>query len=199
MRLAFPAVRCQSAFMRSLFFFLSMLCVAVAKESPQTILESLPATLAGCSRSEYHAYEGAGLGGSVGYNAPGLVVTVYAYDLDKGDIADGIDDPVVRKAFEDANGALLLAKDAGYYSKVERQKDGLKKAAPGALVSRFHLTHAKGGKAGVEVFSETHVFGARGHVIKFRISGDLADEAKHRKILAKLIPALHEAIAKPAK
>lgn len=185
--------------MRALLLLITLLGVAAVKEPPQTILESLPATLAGCSRGEYHAYEETGLGGSVAYRKSGLLVTVYAYDLGKDEIADGVEDETVRKAFEDANAELLMAKQAGYYTKVERRKDGMKKEPPDALVSRYVIIRAKGPDSGLELFSEIHVFGARGHVIKFRISGNQTEEPQSRKILHELLPSLHKALEKPVK
>src|SRR6266446_3122701 len=123
--------------MRAFLFLLCLLGVAVAKDPPKTILESLPAELAGCLREEHHAYDSPELGGSVGYNKPGLIVTVYAYDLRRNEIADGTEGKIVQEAFASANDELFDAQRAAIYSKVERQKEGMKKQPSDALISRY--------------------------------------------------------------
>ena len=186
--------------MRVFFLLIFMLCVATAKDQPRTILESLPEDLAGCTKDKYYAYDEAGLGGSIAYKKTGLVVTVYAYDLGKDKIADGTEDPTVKQTFTQANEDIFTAQKAGYYSKVERIKDGFVKVTVGALVSRYVLTRSSKARSdGLEVFSEIHVFGARDHIIKFRISGDLKAQKELHETLQKLLPLIQKAITTPAK
>ncbi|MEI7821256.1 MAG: hypothetical protein WCK55_10090 [Verrucomicrobiota bacterium] len=86
--------------MRALFCLLMLILPLAAKESPGKVPARLPAKFAGFEKTEYHAYEPAGLGGSVSYNVPGLVLTVYAYDLGNENITDKLDDPALREAFD---------------------------------------------------------------------------------------------------
>ncbi len=185
--------------MRALLCLLMLVLPLAAKESPEEILSVLPAKIAGCEKTEYHAYEPAGLGGSVSYKVPGLVVTVYAYDLGKENITGKLDDPTVREAFDNACADLGTALKQGIYSEVTEQKPGDRRSAFGTLSAAYRVVRAKGPDAGVPLFSEIHVFGARGYIIKFRVSGEIENEKDLRKVLDELLPKIRTTLAPDVK
>ena len=181
--------------MRALLCLLMLVLPFAAKESPEEILALLPAKFAGCEKTEYHAYEPAGLGGSVSYKVPGLVVTVYAYDLGKENITGKLDDPTIREAFDKACADLGTALEQGIYSEVTEQKPEDRRSAFGTLRAVYRVVRAKGPDAGVPLFSEIHAFGAHGHIIKFRVSGEIEGEKELRKILDELLPKIRATLA----
>ena len=181
--------------MRALLCLLMLVLPLAAKEHPEEILALLPAKFAGCEKTEYHAYEPAGLGGSISYKVPGLVVTVYAYDLGKENITDKLDDPALREAFEKACAELGEALKQGMYSEVTEQNPGDRRSAFGTLKAAYRVVRSKGPDAGVPLFSETHVFGAHGHIIKFRVSGEIENEKDLRKVLGELLPKIRTTLA----
>jgi hypothetical protein len=170
-----------------------------AKDAPDAILKSLPSEIAGCERGELKDYGDARLGQSVVYQVPGLVVTVYIYDQGRPHIADGIGDSNVTKAFEMAKGDIDVATQQGYYSDVKPTNDGkaIHDGGVETLCARYRLTRMQGSDAGQRFFSEIHVLGARGYIIKLRVTGRIEDEAKFGKVLEKFVPAIVKAIKNP--
>lgn len=183
--------------MRALLFLLLLVVPLAAKETPEEILALLPKEFAGCTKGDYHQYEPAGLGGSVPYDGPGLVVTVYAYDLGKEAIAGNLDDAALQETFRQAQEDIRLAMEKGDYSEVTDLNPKEKRSAFGTLFARFRVVRTKGEMKDKPLFSEVHVFGAHGHIIKFRVSGDMAREKELGKILGKLLPEIRRVIADP--
>ncbi len=170
-----------------------------AREKPETILETLPAKLADCDRTEVHTYDEAKFGASIAYRKNGFLVTVYVYDLDQQDIGEKLDDEVLKKAFETSIAELEEAARQGLYGDLEERDNGRAKFGAGheVLRARYRLTRTKGPAAGQRAFSEIHVFGAQGYIIKLRVTGSLEDEADHSKTLEQMVPALMDKLRKP--
>jgi hypothetical protein len=185
--------------------FLILLALALAplslaaREKPETILEALPARLLGCERTEVHTYDEAKYGASIAYRKNGFLVTVYVYDLDQQDIGEKLDDPVLKTAFEASVAELQAATLQGLYTGVEERDSGTAKFGAGheVLRARFRLTRTQGAAAGQRAFSEIHIFGAQGYIIKLRVTGSLEDEAAHAKTLEQLVPVLMEKLRAP--
>lgn len=171
----------------------------MAREKPETILETLPAKMAGCDRTEVHTYDETKFGASIAYRKNGFLVTVYVYDLDQQDIGEKLDDEVLKKAFETSIAELEEAARQGFYKDLEERDSGTAKFGAGheVLRARYRLTRAKGNAAGQRAFSEIHVFGAQGYIIKLRVTGSLEDEAAHAKTLEQIVPALMDKLRKP--
>jgi hypothetical protein len=169
-----------------------------AREKPETILEALPAQLAGCERTEVHTYDEPKYGASIAYRKDGFLVTVYVYDMDEKVIGEKLDDPVLKSAFEFSIRELEEAARQGYYAGLEERDSGRAKFGPGheVLRARYRLTRTKGAAAGERAFSEIHVFGAQGYIIKLRVTGALEGEAAHAKTLEQMVPALMDKLRK---
>ena len=101
------------------------------------------------------------------------------------------------QAFKDAQADIEAAKKAGNYSEVKQLPLGDEKTSFGTLCARYHLIRARGSDKGLKMFSEVHVFGARNHIIKIRVSGDREKEEALRKTLGKMLPEICAAVRKP--
>ena len=180
---------------------LFLACTLHGKESPEAILERLPATLAGLERTEIKDYDEPELGASANYKKPGLLVTVYLYDLGVEEIGLGVTDVTVRKAFQMAVSDITEAAKQGYYSDVEEVDQGSASFGKNhrTLRSRFRLTRLKGEDAGKRFVSEIHAWGGLGHIVKLRVTGRVEEEAEHSKTLEKFVPALMDALRKMEK
>lgn len=183
--------------MRTSFTLLAFLLpfIVRAKDAPEAILKQLPQTIAGCERDEIEDYGDPRLGCSIPYRMAGLAITVYVYDQGRPQIADGITDPFITQSFEMAKKEILRALQKGSYSDVQSRSEG--KAMYGnleTLCARYYLTRAQGPDAGVKLFSEIHIFGARDHLIKLRVSGESTREAELGKVVEQFIPELMKAI-----
>jgi hypothetical protein len=181
-----------------LFLLLAFLTAGFlqAKESPKEILERLPQEIAGIRKGEIHDYGDARLGFSVAYDAPGLVITAYIYDLGQSTIADGLDDPIVKDAFAGAKREIQVAADRGAYSDVKVLGDG-RGTFHGrelTLSAKYELTRQQGRDAGLRVFSEIHIFGARNQIIKLRISGDLSKHETTGPLAEKFVEEFVKAV-----
>lgn len=166
------------------------------KEKPAEILAAMPENFADFQRTEVHKYDEPGLGASIAYRKPGLVVTVYAFDRDIDKVKDGMTDPGVTSEIKKAVAEIEAAKQAGYYSKATVVKVANEQTAFGTLQANLLLTRNRPPDEGLAAFSEIHVFGARDHIIKLRISGAEESQKEHRATLDKVLPEICSAIRK---
>jgi hypothetical protein len=180
---------------------LILACTLHGKESPKTLLERVPTTLAGLERDAIKGYDKPELGASASYKKQGLLVTVYLYDLGVEDIGDGVSDATVRKAFQLAVSDITEAVKQGYYSDVEEVDEGSANFGKNrrTLRSRFRLTRLKGSDTGERFVSEIHAWGGLGHIVKLRVTGTVEEEAGHSKTLEQFVPALMDALRKMEK
>jgi hypothetical protein len=184
-----------------LIFLLTCTAGFLRAEVPGKLLEQLPKSLADCEASKVQGYDDPKLGSSLSYHQAGLLLTVYAYDLGEKDIPDGIEGKVVKEAFELAMSDIKEAEKQGYYSDVAWRLPYRASHGEGhrVLRARYHLTRQKGEGAGKRFISEIDVFGARGMIIKVRMTGDIENEASHRKTVDKFLPELFKALQPAAK
>jgi hypothetical protein len=178
-------------------FALFLPAVLSAKDSPEDLLRHLPKTIAGCERGVIRDYGAPELGCSVGYKVPGLLITVYIYDLGNAHVADGLGDRLIADAMALAKKEIQRSGQTGDYTKVEFRDEARVNFDGGyqTLRARYYLTRNTGDDKGLEVFSEIHVFGARDQIIKFRISGEKDREEELSKVVKEFIPALMKALA----
>lgn len=170
-----------------------------AAEEPQEILRALPKTIAACEQGDLKDY-GGDLGSSIAYRKEGLLFTVYVYDLGHPKIGEALTDPVLKEAFESARKELTAAAAQGYYEDLKERDAGRAEFGKEheTLRARYHLTQAMGKAAGTKSLSEIHVFGARGQIIKLRITGTMEKAGEHEKAIAQFIPKLMELLRQPA-
>jgi hypothetical protein len=187
---------------RRVFFLLWLMFLSMgtlqAKDDPEALLQALPENIADCRQGKPQSYGNPKLGNSIDYDRDGLHITVYAYDQGYETIGDGIEDPLVKSAFEGAKGDVQIAKERGIYLKVRLIDDG--KASHGhgltTLRATFHVTAAKGEPPASEFYSEIHVYGARNQIIKLRISTNRVNDPEISKTILRFVPELMEALAR---
>lgn len=189
--------------MRTIIALFALLMLGMplpAADSPDTVLGELPKEIAQLRRDGVSKYDEAGLGASTSYKRPGLLVTVYMYDLGVSEIGNDLTDPTLQKAFGMAKGDIDGAAKKGYYSSVEKAEDGTVKFENGAtcLRARYHLVRTdKTPDKNLRIISEVYVFGARGHIIKLRVSGQATHVGENEKALKVLVPTLYDLLRKP--
>lgn len=165
-----------------------------AKENPERLLAALPKNIADCQQSKPQDYGGP-LGNSVDYDRDGLHITVYAYDMGKATIEEGIGDPTVLHAFQISESEIQDAVKKGIYSHALPYDDSFGNGVakndwhPKVLISTYRLT-----RNGIEYRSQIVVYGARNHIIKLRISTDRLRDKEMIKAIDRFVPELMEAI-----
>jgi hypothetical protein len=182
-----------NSFRRSLLLLLLALITGGflhAKDSPKAILERLPQTIADCQKGDLTDYGKPELGYSVAYQANGLSITAYVYDLGRPTIADGIADPGIVKAFELAKSDIKVKESQGAYSGVRL----LSEARGSTLRAKYELVFINKEGGEVPVFSEIHVFGAWNQIIKLRITGALKGKETTGPIAEKFVTDFVKAI-----
>lgn len=182
-----------------LFALVLLPLTVLARETPEMMLEALPGKMADCARTKVHTYDEPKYGASIDYKKEGFIVTVYVYDLDQQNIGEKADDPILKSAFEGAIAELAAAAEGGYYTGLDERDQGTAKFGAGheVLRARYRLTRTEGSMKGQRAFSEIHVFGAQGYIVKIRVTGLLQDEAAHAKTLEQMVPALMDKLRKP--
>ncbi len=82
---------------------------------------TFPAAIAGAERFSVRDYEkdNPGLGYSVGYRQPGVVTTVYVYDLQKREIPDDPTASTITAEFQQAMAEIVQLQRQGGYATVE--------------------------------------------------------------------------------
>lgn len=113
-----------------------------------------------------------GLGVSIGYNAPGITLTIYLYNLALEPFPDSLESPAFAAHFKQTVDDVVQAGQLGYYV-------GLKKTAetavsltarhdgPKALCASFSYA-----QNGVERLSKLYLFPCRNHFLKVRFTCD---------------------------
>lgn len=152
---------------------------ALAKESPETILRSLPSQISSYSATDIVPYEDRKLGASLSYSNPaGVAVTVYLYDLGVEDIADGPDTEIIAVSKRMAIADIREQEKLGLYSNVVIIFDGeknlhLKGDKAIKLVSvvlSYQLNNPYTGEQSLSFASDLYLTGLRGFICKVRIS-----------------------------
>ncbi|QJW96850.1 hypothetical protein [Frigoriglobus tundricola] len=141
----------------------------------------------GLTRRNIQTYSEAGLGYSVGYNAPGFGATVYAYNRAIETIPAGAASEVVKNEVKRAADEIDLARQQGAYKSVkelgmeETVRLGKAEDAPAALRRRYEIEWKDGTR-----LSEAYVTGYKNHFVKIRITHAPDDKTAPEKIAALL-------------
>lgn len=101
-----------------LVLMMSVLCptFSFSKESPQSLLESLPATIKTFKAKSLNVYEDQKLGASLSYSdlTTGTSLDLYLYDMGEATIPDGIASAFIRTAKEGQLPRSKMQKSPGY-------------------------------------------------------------------------------------
>lgn len=150
----------------------------------------------GFTRTKTTVFPQARLGYSLGYDTPGLTVTVYVYNNGRKEIPAGAKSDAVKEEMKATVDTLELARKQGLYKSVKEVGEeetvtlGTGKDAPAALRRKFELEQPKLGTR----LSETYLTGYKDHFVKLRVSYNPEDKAEAEKKLATLLDALGAAL-----
>jgi hypothetical protein len=150
----------------------------------------------GFTRGKTTVFPQAELGYAVGYNAPGVTVTVYVYHGGRKEIPDGVKSDAVKGEMKGTVKALDDAMKAGFYTAVKEvgQEEtvplGKGKDAPQALRRSFEVVNPKVG----ERLSDTYLTGYKNHFVKFRVTYSPKDKDAAGKKAAELLEAVGAAL-----
>jgi hypothetical protein len=145
---------------------------------------------------EPHKYDEPGLGVSWQYNAAGLSLTVYVYDADIKDLADGADTVPICREFEIAKRGIAQS-----YQKVELKSQRLVRVGEGAEAPRVREAVFEFEREQRPQISYVWITSAAGKFLKLRFSADvrLRDEVPEaRSALLTAVAAAVQPHLKPA-
>lgn len=132
-----------------------------------------------------------GLGVSVGYNLPGIALTIFVYDYGIKEFPAGPEDPVMKKHFDQIVGDVMKMGEQGKYEYLilEKISDviviGSSPKGPRALSASFSY-EVKGEKS----LSELYLISYKKHFIKIRYTYNEAVEKKAKMVLGQLLNRL---------
>lgn len=116
-----------------------------------------------------------GLGVSVAYNGPDIVVTVYLYTMGLSEVPADVNDPVFRGTFRSAADEIAKLNEYGYYSGLTTLFEGnvpLSNAGTGRQVLHGHYRYFKV-QDGVDCQSHLYLTNYRNHFFKVRYTYDI--------------------------
>jgi hypothetical protein len=152
-----------------------------------------PERLASMKKGEVRDYgkNNPALGISVGYNSPGIALTIFVYDYGIKEFPAGPDDPVMKQHFDQVVGDVMKMGEQGKYENLilERIVDevvlGQSPQGPKALSASFSFV-----RNGQKNISELYLVSYRKHFIKIRYSYDENNKTKAMKTLNGLLNRL---------
>jgi len=175
-------------------------CPAMAKDTPEQVLKSLPAGIKTFAAEDPHVYEEPGWGASIGYNdLSGVAVTVYLYDLGLNDIGDGIASQVLLDEKKEVIGGI---ENSGYWSDVlvtadDQQAirlDNGKKVD--VLFTQFSLNGTDPATGSpLALRSDLYLTGLNGFICKIRITRPASTPEAKEKEIASVVKELLSRLA----
>jgi len=113
-----------------------------------------------------------GFGISVGYNGPGITVTVYLYTLGIKRIPAGPDSSILKEELQHAEGDITTMEERGSYANVKKISEGkaplnVNGSGPVALYAYYRYT-----QNGESRVSYLYLTGFRNHFLKIRFTYD---------------------------
>ncbi len=180
---------------------------ALAKESPNEILLSLPQEIQNFTAEEPMTYEEPALGASRGYSAyadspEATAVTVYVYDWGYTDIAEGISSEAVIAAKQEAMRNISELESMGRYRNIQTQSDEPREidigdASPLPVLwaaYSYDVILEDYPDAPLPVSSDLVLVGLKGYICKIRITKPQAVSTEKEEEIKKLIKTLLSAI-----
>ncbi len=185
----------KSALVFAFAFFLFMPCMHEAAAEPFRHSETgmvFPDQLADMDRGEVTDYEAEqpGLGVSVGYNAPGITLTIYLYKMGMESVPDNIESAIFILHFKQVVDDVVQAGQLGYYGNLKKSTETSvplpgRKNVPRVLAASFSYT-----QNGVDRLSKLYLLPFRNHFLKVRFTYDTVVHAKAEDVLGKFLDSL---------
>jgi hypothetical protein len=134
-----------------------------------------------------HEKDNPGLGMSIGYNAPGITVTVYLYTLGLRSISDDLASPILKEHFNQVMQDIYKVEELGYYKNVKKLAQGttfLKQDNTGPKALFALLSYVQGG---TDRLSKLYLLGHKNHFIKIRFTYDKAVQKHSEETLKQFL------------
>ncbi len=131
-----------------------------------------------------------GLGVSASYDAPGITLTIYLYDMGMKSISSDLNSAVFTEHFEQVVGEVIQAENRGVYSSVMRLSEAevflsSTQTGPRALAASFSYV-----QNGRERLSKLYLTGYKDHFLKVRFTYDKIVQIKGEKTLKQFLDEL---------
>ncbi|MBU4460722.1 MAG: hypothetical protein KJ579_09150 [Verrucomicrobia bacterium] len=159
-----------------------------------------PEQLAGLERGDVTDYEtkSPGLGVSVGYNVPGITVTIYLYTMGMKAVPDDLTSQPLKRHFAGVVSDVFRAGESGAYANVKKTAEGSaaldgSEKGPRALHASFSYS-----QKGRDRLSHLYLMGFRNHFLKVRFTYDKDMQETAEAVRVKLLGALDEMTGKPS-
>lgn len=131
--------------------------------------------------TDYEA-EHPGLGVSIGYNGPGITVTIYVYTTGMKTIPTDLQSSILKDHFKQAASDIVRAGEMGHYSNVKKISDGEAVWAPaGTGTTSFHASYSYT-QRGRDRLSHLYLMGYQNHFLKVRFTYDKEAQEAAEKI-----------------
>ena len=128
-----------------------------------------------------------GLGVAVGYNGPGITVTIYVYTMGMTSVPDDLQAATIRNHFKQVTGDIVRAEKRGYYSNVRKISVG--EVSWGNASTATRSLHASFSyiQNGKDRFSHLYLMGFKNHFLKVRFTYDATEQAIVVKLQKKFL------------
>jgi len=157
-----------------------------------------PDRLAGMERGTVTDFEKEhpGYGVSIGYNAPGITVTIYVYNLGMESLSDSLESPELLEHFGQVVEDVMQAGRMGLYNSLQKTSESVvvfppRQSGRGALCATFSCV-----QQGVERNSNLYLLAFRNHFLKVRFTSDRSVQAQAEDTLDRFLAYLAASVAK---
>lgn len=137
-----------------------------------------------------------GLGVSVGYNGPGITVTIYAYTMGLNEIPPDLDSNIFKAVYLHARREIEMAGELGSYSNVKQLRDDQtawdsQENGVRSLHASYSLT-----QNGVDRLSHLYLTEHKNHFLKIRFTYDLDNQEKNERVQKDFLKTFSEILSK---
>lgn len=175
--------------------FLLLACITLSAEAQTNSYRHLatglvfPETLAEMPMVSLtdHEKDNPGLGVSIGYNAPGITVTLYLYTLGLRSISGDPASPILKEHFNQVIQDIYKVEELGYYNNVKKLSQGaafLKQDNRGPKALFASLSYVQ---SGTDRLSKLYLLGHKNHFVKIRFTYDKAGQKHSEETLKQFL------------
>jgi hypothetical protein len=160
------------SFVISILMIASAFAEAYRHEPTGIVFPERLATLEKESEVTDFETERPGLGVSIGYNGPGVTVTIYIYTMGLKKIPSDLNSPIMKASFTQAANEIEMAGEQGIYRDVTKLSEG--EATWGPEESGVNMLHASYSynRDDEDRLSHLYLTGYQNHFLKVRFTYD---------------------------
>jgi hypothetical protein len=174
-------------------------CLAGVADDPVVLKEidlTLPQTIADIKYQRKKVFAQKALGYGVTYSSKLCIISMYVYDHDKKDIADGKDSILVQDQMKISISDLRTAEKSGSMANVQSMKEvSLPKAVKETFATAGFTFDVKGGACKSYIL----LVGRNKHFLKVRVTQYVVDGKTNDREVNEFLAVLAKAVKAPAK